>query len=114
MIEILPQERWGELAEIFDREFEGSDLPHAERSTIIAETDDETGEIKGFVVSEVLVRIGQIYNTGDKTREMFELLETSMPRDVGVIVIADQERYEQLAAYYRMRHVPGKVYRRDL
>ena len=114
MIQILPKERWDELAEIFYREFEGSYLPHRERSTIIADVDDETNEIRGFIVSEVLVRIGQIYRTGDSLREMFGLLETSMPTDVGVIVIADQPRYEMLAQNYDMREIPGKIYRRDL
>jgi hypothetical protein len=109
-ITILPRERWDELKQIFDSEFDSA-LPHA-NSTIIADVD-ELGRIKGFIVAETLIRVGQIYNSADKTREMFERLIESMPEDTGVIVIADQRRYERLALIFGMRHVPGKIYRRD-
>ena len=111
MIQILPRERWPELAEIFKTEFEGSDLP-GESAMILAEVD-ETGAVQGFMVCEALARVGQIWRSGPHTREMLKWLEGQIPPGTPVIAIASEERFEGLCRAFQMREVPGKVFRRD-
>jgi hypothetical protein len=111
MIDMLPKERWHELEEIFKVEFDAI-LPH-QSSQIIADVDDETGEIKGFLVTELLIRVGQIHKPGNSGRAMFQWMLERMPRDVAVIAIASSERFESLCEAFQMRPVEGKVFRRD-
>jgi len=110
MIQILEENRWEELREIFAKEFK-SDLPHKGRSSIIADIDED-GEIKGFLVTEVLLRVGLIHNPGKKANEMFSWLLKNMIPDSAVIAIA-HSGYESLCELFDMRPVEGKVYRRD-
>jgi hypothetical protein len=112
MLQLLPEERWPELAEIFRTEFD-SELPHRGKASIMADVDDETGEIRGFMVLEFLARIGQVYSTGGKTRRMFELIEEQIPPCSSVIAIASEPRFEGLCEKFQMREVEGKVFRRD-
>jgi hypothetical protein len=110
-IEILPFERWEELREIFAKEF-NSDLPHKGRATILADID-ENGEINGFLVTEVLLRVGLIHNPGNKAKAMFSWLLKNMLPDSAVIAIASSKEYEPLCETFGMREIEGKVFRRD-
>jgi hypothetical protein len=111
MIQILEENRWEELREIFARDFK-SDLPHRGRSTIIADIDED-GEIKGFLVTEVLLRVGLIHNPGNKAREMFSWLLKNMIPDSAVIAIAHSDAYDSLCELFKMQRVEGSIYRRD-
>lgn len=110
-IEILPEERWPELREIFAREF-NSDLPHKGRSKIIADIG-ENGEIQGFLVTEVLIRVGLVHSPGNKAKRMFSWLLRNMLPDSAVIAIASSERFDSLCKRFQMREIEGKVFRRD-
>jgi hypothetical protein len=111
MIQILEENRWEELREIFAREFK-SDLPHKGRSSIIADIDED-GEIKGFLVTEVLLRVGLVHNPGNKAKGLFSWLLKNMIPDSAVIAIASSKEYEPLCELFDMRPIEGKVYRRD-
>lgn len=110
MIQILPKERWPELTAIFRREFD-SELPHPS-ATILADVDEE-GEILGFLVLEFLARIGQIYQTGPKSRLMLEFFDEQVRPGNSVIAIASEPRFEGLCKSFGMREVEGKVFRKD-
>lgn len=111
MIRVLEQERWEELREIFAKEF-NSDLPHKGRSSIIADID-ENGEIQGFFVTEVLLRVGLIHNPGNKAKAMFSWLLKNMIPDSAVLAIASSKEFEPLCEAFKMRRLDGVVYRRD-
>lgn len=110
MIQELPKERWPELTEIFAREFDAI-LPDP-TSTILADVDED-GTIKGFMVVEFLWRLGQIWQTGGKTREMFDQVDLNMPPGNSVIAIASEPRFEGLCKMYGMRQIEGTIYRKD-
>lgn len=110
MIQILPKERWPELAEIFRTEFDAV-LPD-DSATILADVDDE-GEITGFLVLEFLARIGQIHTPGANSRLMLDFFNEQVRPGNSVIAIADQPRFERLCESYGMRKVEGVVYRKD-
>jgi len=112
MIEMLPKERWPELKKIFEREFQSA-LPHQESAQIIAEIDEETGEIKGFLVTEVLIRVGQIYQPRNKGRALFNWMLERMPKGAAVIAIASSRRFRPLCEMFEMHPVEGEVWRRD-
>lgn len=112
MIDMLPKERWGELKKIFETEF-GAALPHLESAQIIADIDDETDEINGFLVTEVMVRVGQIYQPRNRGRALFNWMLERMPKGAAVIAIASSPRFEGLCKLFGMRPVDGKVFRRD-
>ena len=111
MIQILEPERWPELAEIFAREFHSS-LPHAGRSQILADVDED-GKINGFVVTEILLRVGLIHTPGRKLSSMLHHIEANMLPDSGVIAIAHSDKFEKFCKDFKMREIPGVVYRRD-
>jgi len=111
MIEILPEERWPELKDIFEKEF-NSALPHKGRSSIIADIG-ENGEINGFILTEVQLRIGCIHAPGKKAIKMLRWLEKNMLPDSIVTVIASSERFNSLCEKFKMRRLDGVVYRRD-
>jgi hypothetical protein len=111
MLQILPVERWDELKEVFRTEFD-AELPHKGKASILAELA-ENGEIKGFVVVEFLARIGQIYNSGIKTREMLNLINEQIPPGNSVIAISSNPRFDGLCGLFGMREVEGKVFRKD-
>lgn len=110
MIEKLNEERWDELTDIFAREF-NSGLPHKGRAYILADIVD--GEIKAFMVVELLVRWGQVYSTGGSPRKLFQEAVSSIPPDTAVIAIASEPRYESLLEKFDMTKREGTVYRRD-
>lgn len=110
MIQILPTERWPELTEIFQREFDAV-LPDPSAS-ILADVDED-GEIKGFLVLEFLARVGQIYNPGNKSREMLEFFNKQIPPGNSVIAFADEPRFEGLCEKFGMYKIETAVYRKD-
>lgn len=110
MFEILPTNRWGELTEIFKREFE-AELPN-DKATILAEMD-ASGKVDKFVVLEFLSRIGQIWQTGTKSRAMFDFFNEQIPHGHSVIAIASSPRFGGLCEKYGMRKIDGVVYRKD-
>lgn len=110
MIQILPQERWSELADIFRTEFD-SELPQPS-ATILADVDAD-GTIMGFLVLEFLARIGQIYQTGKNSRLMFDFWNDQIRPGHSVIAIASEPRFEKLCESYDMRKIEGTVWRKD-
>lgn len=110
MLKILPHERWHELEDIFRTEFDAT-LPNATAS-ILADIDED-GKIHGFVVLEFIGRIGQIYQGGARSREMFDFFDKQIPPGNSVIAIASEPRFEALCEKYGMRKVEGTVYRKD-
>jgi hypothetical protein len=110
MITILPEERWEELREIFDKYFD-SDLPHSGQAFIIADVDDE-GQILSFLVLEQMFRIGQVFGNGSNPRPLFKYVENSLSKGV-IIGVASEPRYESLFEKYKMHKVQGTMYRRD-
>jgi hypothetical protein len=112
MIAMLPKERWPELKEIFEREFDAA-LPHRESARIVADIDDDTGEVKAFVVAEGMIRIGQVYQPKNNGRKLFQYLLDHMLPGAAVIVIASSKRFQPLCELFQMHAVEGKVFRRD-
>lgn len=110
MIEVLQEERWGELTDTFKDVFD-AELPHKGKSTILVDIQD--GEIKGFVVFQMVALIGQIWNTGSKTRMMLDILNHGVKPGNTVITIADTPRLERLAERFGMRKETGSVFRKD-
>lgn len=113
MIEILPENRYEELRDIFERD--NVELPDASSTNILFK-EDKCNKIKAFVVVEHLLRVGQIYNEDDdKTTplQFIRYLLKNIPKDSSVIVIASDSRYESLCEKLGMREVPGKLFRRD-
>ena len=111
-VHLLAKERWSELSDIFATA--DSDVPNTEQANIIAKCDDENN-IEAFVVVEHLLRVGQIWNTGDKSipLQFIRYLEKNIPVGSSVIVIASDERYEGLCEKLGMREVKGKLFRKD-
>lgn len=112
MIEILPEERWGELEEIFDKIFDAA-LPDKGKAHIIASVDN--GEIRGFLVAEMLLRVGQIWTDESDTMMPRKLINylTGNLKNTSVIVIASDARFEKMLKHLDMREMEGKVFRRD-
>ena len=110
MLELLPEDRWPELTEIFKREFD-TDLPAYGKSDILAEVVD--GEVRGFMVMEFLGRLGQIWHTGNQTRAMFEAFQNMIPPGNSVIAIPCEPRFEKICERFGMRREKGVVYRKD-
>lgn len=110
MLEILPQERWPELTDIFRREFNAG-LP-SPSATILAELDEQ-GKVDKFMVVEFVGRIGQIWQTGKKSREMFKFFDSQIPHGFSVCTIADTPRLERLCKLFGMRKEEGVAYRKD-
>lgn len=111
MLQNLPEERWHELTDVFKKEF-GAELPHKGKATILADLAED-GAVRGFVVLEFLARIGQIYNSGTKTRRMLKLIEEQVPAGNSVIAISSDKRFDGLCEMFDMRELDGKVFRRD-
>jgi hypothetical protein len=114
MIGVLEEERWPELREIFEKDWD-SGLPNKGRANIIAEFDED-GNIRSFVVAEMVMRIGQIHSENGAPRKLFRWLEEHMPRDNTVIVVADEPRFEKLCELLKMRPLVEErvqVFRRD-
>jgi hypothetical protein len=112
MIKLLPEDRWPELADIFRDAFEGSELPTAGQAIIPAEIDDETGEIRAFVVLEQVFRVGQVWSNGGKPWDLFKYLEANVQSGT-VIGITDEVRHETVFRRFKMREVEGRLFRRD-
>lgn len=110
MIQLLPEDRWPEIAETLKTEFD-AELPFKDKSSIIADIEDN--EIKGFVVAEYLLRIGQIWSKKGNPRGLIKYLEQNMAANTSVIVIASDERFHGLCKKFDMREVEGTVFRRD-
>lgn len=110
MIEMLPVERWSELTEIFSREFDSA-LPNKGKAYILADVED--GEIKAFVVVEMLLRVGQVYSTSGSPRKLLKQVVDNMPANTAVIAIASEPRYESLFKKFEMDKFEGTLYRRD-
>lgn len=112
MVKLLSQARWDELEPIFKESFDGSDLPTKDQAFIVADIDEESGNILGFVVLEQLWRIGQVWSNGASPRPMFRFVENSIQHG-SVIGIASDVRFETLFTKFSMRKIEGTVYRRD-
>lgn len=110
MIAPLPHDRWHELTDIFREQFDAV-LPDPS-ATILAELDEQ-GKVTKFVVIEFVARIGQIYQTGSKSREMLRWLEEQITPGHSVIAFADEPRFEGLCKKFGMYEIPGKTFRRD-
>jgi hypothetical protein len=64
---------------------------------------------------ENLLRVGQIWNEGDKSTplKLIRYLLKNIPKGSSVVVIATDSRYESLCEKLGMREVSGKLFRRD-
>jgi hypothetical protein len=111
MIGLLPEERWGELTDIFAKEFD-AEIPNIGKASIIADVAED-GTIRSFLVAEHLMRVGLIHSENGKTRGLVNWVLANMPRRVSVITIASEPRFEKLFERFGMRRVEGTVFRRD-
>jgi hypothetical protein len=111
MLQILPESRWDELRDVFRTEFD-ADLPHKGKSDILADID-ENGKVTGFIVLQFVAHIGQIWNTGTKSRMMLEFFNKQIPPGNTVITIADTPRLKSIAERFGMRREEGEVFRKD-
>ncbi len=110
MIEILPEERWGELKETFDKVFD-CHLPNRGGAQIIADVED--GEIKCFLVVEIVAKVGQIWSNGTSSpRKLFKFVEKGMKPESSVVVVSDEPRFDGLCKKLGM-YETGKMFRRD-
>lgn len=113
MIQILPENRWDEISSILDEA--DSALPTPGQANILFK-ESESGKIQGFVIVEMLLRVGQMYvekTTANVPREFISYLENHIPKGSSVVVIASNERYEGLCRKLNMVEVKGKLFRRD-
>jgi hypothetical protein len=108
MITLLPPERWPELEAIMAETFNAV-LPDADKATIIADLDGDGG-IRGFVIVDLMVRVGQIYSRGSSPRQMMSFIERGIRPGTTVIALADEPRFEGLCEKFGMREVPGKLF----
>jgi len=112
MIGVLEEERWPELADIFEKHWD-SGLPTPGKADIIAEIGTD-GSVQSFLVTEFLLRIGQVHGGGSNPRKLFRWVERHMPPGNAVIVVADEPRFEKLCELLKMRPMcKGQVYRKD-
>lgn len=116
MIELLPFERWNELREVFDCQF-NADLPSKGHSDILFQSS-ENGSIASFAVVESLIRIGQFHtiekvNGSNAPREILHYVLRSIPKGASVIAIDDNGKFRGLAEKFGMYERRGTVYRRD-
>lgn len=65
------------------------------------------------MVFETLFRIGQIWNTGNQSRAMFDFFDKQIVGGTSVIAIASEPRFEGLCKRYGMLPVEGKIFRKD-
>lgn len=120
MIKLLNQHERQILKTVFEKGFD-SVLPDEHQANIAAWV--EGGSVKGFLMSEVLIRVGllwthpQVRNTAKGARIVKSLAaytRDSIPQGASVIAIASDERYKPLFAKMGMREEEGTIYRIDL
>lgn len=108
------------LADVFENEFDGSLVPHAEQAHIVAIT--ENGEVQAFVVSEVLIRVGMIWvkpemrNTVKSSgwlKKLVRYIARSIPQGSSAIVIDSDDENGTLLKRLGLREIKGQVYRMD-
>ena len=113
-VQLLPFERWRELEEIFEREFDSA-LPDKNTAQILFKQNNN-GKITAFLVVEMLVRVGQIYSDRTNTRSVHQLVKyvsDNTADGASVIAIASEPRFEPLCVRMKMRAVEGRIYRKD-
>lgn len=111
MITLLPVERWHEIEEILADKFD-SISPDPSNAKIVADFDSE-GNIKGFLIVEMFLRVGQIHSDGGSPGAMLRYVDESIPTGTTIVAIATDERFERLCSQYGMREVEGKIFRLD-
>ena len=100
-----------EISRLIDEVF-NCEMPDDDRCNIVVQRND-AGEIVGFTVVEMVLRVGQIYSKGGEPRRMLNYINKSIPAGTSVIACADESRFDGLCRKYGMREVPGKVFRLD-
>jgi hypothetical protein len=113
-IDLLPKKRWSEIKETVEKLFD-AELPDEQRANVIAATDD-AGNVQGFIICEILIRVGQIYGGTDSEnlpKQMIDYALNNIPKGSSVVVIASEERFESMCQKFGMREIPGKIFRRD-
>lgn len=120
MIELLDAAERLKLADVFENEFDGSLVPNAEQAHIAAVV--EGGEVKAFIVSEVLIRVGMIWvkpemrNTAKSAswlKKLVRYVTRSIPHGSSAIVIDSDGENKTLLKRLGLRDVEGQVYRMD-
>lgn len=117
MIELLDPKEWHKLDSIFESEF-NSAIPDSQHASIIADVED--GELRGFIVVESLVWVGQIYIAPNHrgnglTRKFIRHIEDKTRKACrSVITIASEPRFEKLFQRKKMRKVGCAVYRKEM
>ncbi len=110
MIEILDPERWDELKETFDKVFD-CHMPNKGGAYIIVDIED--GEIKSFLVVEIVAKVGQIWSNGTSSpRKLFRFVEQGMYPESSLVVVSDEPRFDGLCKKLGM-YETGKMFRRD-
>ncbi|MBA4184966.1 MAG: hypothetical protein H0X49_13310 [Acidobacteria bacterium] len=113
-IEILPRERYAEIEEVYECEFD-SVLPVENEGIILAELS-ESGEILSFMLIEIVYRVGLIHRVAEKAGNMRGMIRAAinlMPENSSVFVIASEPKYENLCQKLKMERQTGAIYRRD-
>lgn len=118
-LQLLNQAEREQLTDIFHAEFD-SDLPDEKQCKILAQMED--GEIRGFITSEILIRVGLVWvkpelretkESAQMVKDMIRYVAASIPKGSSVIVIASDEKFEGICEKSGMRPIDGKVYRKD-
>lgn len=116
MIEVkeIKPEAWAGLAEFFHEE-EAGDLPHGEFGTFLGVYEDD--KLKGFVLAEKVILIGQICTVGNNKPEyvkaLIDHLQKEYPPGITVASVASESRYERLYKSLGMQKMLGSFWRRN-
>jgi hypothetical protein len=107
------------LRPVFEKEF-NADLPEESQANILAIIED--GSVVAFLTSEVLIRVGMLWvhpkrrgiegakAIGQLIRETHE----AIPKGSSAVVIASEDRFNNIAEKLGMRRVEGEIWRLDL
>lgn len=109
----IPYEAWEYLDDIFAEEFE-SNLPPKDHGTFYGVYED--GKLRGFILCENIVMVGQIYTIGDAkaghAKALIEHVRSVIPADQSVGAVASEPRFEGLFRSLGMDKIDGVLYRR--
>jgi hypothetical protein len=118
LVKKLPPEKYSRLREIFDDEFE-SDLPEPHNSDIFVAYDG--GKMVGFVLSERVQMLGQLYvvpekrnNTIEITKELLSSLREKYDGKEVVGAVASEPRFKKLYESLGMQKIFGDFYRKNI
>lgn len=113
----LPSRHWTQLQSVFEDEF-NSDLPNGSNAEIRIANDK--GARKGFILTEQVKMVGQIYIYPDfrgreSMRTVMQLIN-SIKKDAkadkqSICTVASEKRFRRLYKSLGMEEIPGDIYR---